>query len=327
MLKAKSVNLRSISTYRTELMGLAATMIIICHAPANGVLMPTVLEKVLRSWGGLGVDIFLFLSGVGMYYSLQKRVGMKGWYYHRYTRILVPYLVLSIPYYLFHWIVDGGGILIFLENISTISFYTRHEGAWFVAFLIPLYFLTPWIARVIKHINNARFYVFLICILLSVLGIIPFSNGLINNIQVFFRHAPAYILGYWIGKYVYESKVVTFYRLINYLIVVLVLYVVFMYIKMPKNWLIIVPLLLVVIFFIDNTPNSYTNNFLGFMGKISLESYLLNIYLPVVLRKLGYLKIMRDYDPGNYIFYFIVITFGILFAYLGHLVSQSILKR
>lgn len=43
-----------ISTYRTELMGLAALMIIISHAPANGVCMPSVIERVMRSFAYIG---------------------------------------------------------------------------------------------------------------------------------------------------------------------------------------------------------------------------------------------------------------------------------
>ena len=61
-----------ISRYRTQLMGLATLMIIACHAPASGVLMPPVFAKVL-SYGNFGVDIFLFLSGLGLFYSLSKR--------------------------------------------------------------------------------------------------------------------------------------------------------------------------------------------------------------------------------------------------------------
>ena len=44
-------NLSWFSTYRTELMGFATLLILFCHAPANGVEMPSLLEKAFR-WGG-----------------------------------------------------------------------------------------------------------------------------------------------------------------------------------------------------------------------------------------------------------------------------------
>lgn len=66
------INLGIISTYRTELMGLSAISILLCHAPANGVLFPNIFSKVL-SMLVVGVDVFLFLSGVGLWYSLNSK--------------------------------------------------------------------------------------------------------------------------------------------------------------------------------------------------------------------------------------------------------------
>ena len=65
--------LHKISEYRTELMGLSAIMILICHAEGNDLAMPYYLRLIMAQ-GGIGVDIFLLLSGVGMYYSLSKVV-------------------------------------------------------------------------------------------------------------------------------------------------------------------------------------------------------------------------------------------------------------
>lgn len=48
-----------ISKYRTQLMGIAAILILVCHAPGNNVLMPQFLLKLCEQ-GQYGVDIFLF---------------------------------------------------------------------------------------------------------------------------------------------------------------------------------------------------------------------------------------------------------------------------
>lgn len=61
MLSGLRFNLSLFSKYRTEIMGIAAIMIIIGHAEGNGVLMPWMMTKIIIQ-GGLGVDIFLFLS-------------------------------------------------------------------------------------------------------------------------------------------------------------------------------------------------------------------------------------------------------------------------
>ena len=69
-----NMDLSLLSKYRTQMMGLAALMIIFCHAPASGVVMPPFLHKVL-GLGNFGVSIFLLLSGLGSWYSLNKRSG------------------------------------------------------------------------------------------------------------------------------------------------------------------------------------------------------------------------------------------------------------
>lgn len=66
----KTIHLGDLSRYRTELMGLSAVLILICHAYAY-VELPEVVRYML-SLGNMGVDLFLFLSGMGMWYSLSK---------------------------------------------------------------------------------------------------------------------------------------------------------------------------------------------------------------------------------------------------------------
>lgn len=57
-----------ISKHRTALMGIAAIMILLCHS-ARRISMPSAIAYPL-SFLNIGVDIFLFLSGMGIYYSL-----------------------------------------------------------------------------------------------------------------------------------------------------------------------------------------------------------------------------------------------------------------
>ena len=66
----KYFQLSKISEYRTELMGMSAMLILICHSVAY-IEMPRILHYVL-SLGNIGVDLFLFLSGMGMWFSLTK---------------------------------------------------------------------------------------------------------------------------------------------------------------------------------------------------------------------------------------------------------------
>ena len=64
------VKLGELSIFRTELMGISALCILICHL--YGYVDLSVTVRYILSLGNVGVDLFLFLSGMGMWNSLAK---------------------------------------------------------------------------------------------------------------------------------------------------------------------------------------------------------------------------------------------------------------
>ncbi len=321
----RTFNMGCVSTYRTELMGFAAILIIVCHAPANGVVVSAFLDRLLR-WGGIGVDMFLFLSGVGMYFSLKKKQSLKHWYYHRYMRILVPFIVFSLPYYLFRALHDGDSFFTFLCNITTISFWLRHEGAWFVAMLIPLYCITPYLAKLIDNCQCRVIRALFLCIIFIALYLlIPSSDAIVKNIQMCLSHVPSYIGGYLIGKDVYERNNVSKWMLWTSIFCG-GLYIILFPVHVQKNWLLMPIAVLLLSSLLDIiSTNKKIMTILYFMGGVSLESYLSNIYLPVVLRKIGIQEIIHSIDDSNYLNYLLVIIVGLIIAYMGSVVSKKTL--
>ena len=93
-------NVNDISKYRTQLMGIATLLVIFGHSVGNGVVMPRWMES-LCGLASVGVDIFLLVSGLGLWYSLKSidsqvnLWGVKCWYIRRYKRILVPYFIIA----------------------------------------------------------------------------------------------------------------------------------------------------------------------------------------------------------------------------------------
>lgn len=53
-------------------MGVATILVILCHATKFNLVMPSWLYTILGN-GGAGVDIFLFLSGMGIFNSYTNR--------------------------------------------------------------------------------------------------------------------------------------------------------------------------------------------------------------------------------------------------------------
>ena len=137
-----NVNLRLLSEYRTPLMGIAALMIILCHANGYGVAVPHAVRSLL-TLGNMGVDIFLFLSGIGCFYSLSKEPDTAKKKKKRFVRIFIPYALMQIPFWMYKLVVGDFEFIKELMVFSTIDFWTNHVGAWYVALLVPLYIFTP----------------------------------------------------------------------------------------------------------------------------------------------------------------------------------------
>ncbi len=57
----------------------------------------------------------------------------------------VPYLVLAVPFYFASDILvaNQGDWGLFVLDVSTLSYWLLHWGAWYVAMLVPLYLFGP----------------------------------------------------------------------------------------------------------------------------------------------------------------------------------------
>lgn len=96
---------KDISTYRSELFGAAILSVVLYHyfimfyemeAP-NKVIR--IISKFYNSAvGSVGVDIFIILSGFGLYYSLSRRGSLSLFYRKRFQRVVLPYLVWGLFY-------------------------------------------------------------------------------------------------------------------------------------------------------------------------------------------------------------------------------------
>lgn len=208
------VELYDLSKYRRELMGFSALMIFVCHAYAY-IELPSVLGYAL-SIGNIGVDCFLFLSGLGMWYSLSKPQtggGVKYWYLNRYKKLFVPYLITAlsmdaIKYYLGEYI--GEGIWNYLFGLSTLRFYVSHDAAWFIAALIPLYLLAPAFYSLMKKYKWKAALSLIIIQYFTLLIPATFSSNLLNsiieNIQFVVVRTNCFIVGMAIGNSVICKK-------------------------------------------------------------------------------------------------------------------------
>lgn len=178
----------SLTAYRSELFGIATLMIVLCHS-VSIVPFPDTLATLI-SYGTMGVNIFLFLSGVGLYYSMKNNGDCLEFYKKRFIRVVIPYLFIAGLWYGIRYLIcENGNIVQFLYELSTLSFWKEHKGAWYVAAIIPIYIIYPLLFRWLeKGKKKLKTGLLIVLILLTALYI--------SNVDIqFYTHLSQIIVG------------------------------------------------------------------------------------------------------------------------------------
>ena len=146
-----------ISEYRAELMAISMFAILLTHLKASfGVYA---LDRVALLCQG-GVDVFLFLSGFGLYYSGMKSDNPLRFYSKRFKRIFPSFWVVML---LTFWLIDKLHWPNVLWGGSTLAFWfqstNKYSFGWFVSLIVVLYAVFPWFFRLFrKHPKIATLF-------------------------------------------------------------------------------------------------------------------------------------------------------------------------
>lgn len=143
-----------ISKHRKSIMGLAAIFILIFHGwniRFSNVFILGNIEGFLKTYGYLGVDIFLFLSGYGLYYSMENGK-LSTYYAHRITKLFPPAIVI----YAAMAIVGKRGLEFFVKAVTGIGFYTEsiYYCLWFIPAIITIALLYPFYHYIMKAFKD-----------------------------------------------------------------------------------------------------------------------------------------------------------------------------
>ena len=326
---------RDISKYRSELFGIATIMIVVCHS-TSVIDYPKFIEKVI-AYGGIGVYTFAFLSGIGLYYSMKNssHSGVEAFYRRRFKRVFLPYLLVAGIWYGIKYIGIEHSMVKFFYELSTLSFWMEHKGAWYVAMLIPLYLVYPGLYNWLEKRNGSRKSVVLIFLITFVSLVLEFMNyGMYKHLSQVLVSVIIFLIGNKVAQDIYlnrydEKKLLCF----------LVAYVAIRFcspINKMDYFCDLATAFLGVIFTIVGAyilgQWSFARTFakfLRFFGNLSLDMYLCNIFLLQGMVYWGIVdKIKLSYHGENkqIFLYLIVIVMGILLSILSKKVTEKILK-
>lgn len=190
--------LQLINTYRSALMGFAAIMVLLHHywapvSPEGSIIRR--IENYIHYTGFIGVDIFLLLSGMGLYYAIQKH-DIKTFYKRRFSRILPVILTSAIIMAL----VDGWSLGQFICNITGINFYLKETFSflWYAVAIIQLYLIFPLYYKFFNKAKNKKKFTTL-AILVWLICTLVFGDVSRSDMFVFTNRIPVFLIGVLFG--------------------------------------------------------------------------------------------------------------------------------
>ncbi len=198
-MKIKDIELANISRYRGELMGIAMIFIFLFHVALPRYNMFFGLRRI----GNIGVDMFLFLSGVGLWFSWMKHPSVKRFFKRRYLRVYPAWLIISCLYYIPHFHGHSFSAWINLIGEVTINwgFWLHGELTfWYIPAMMMLYLFAPSYIQLIRRHPVYRWLpvvMILWCILVQY--VTPIHDTL-GHLEIFWSRVPIFFIGINMGE-------------------------------------------------------------------------------------------------------------------------------
>ena len=195
---------KDISTYRSELMGWAILWIMMLHFTFTQIKP----FGFIAQYGFAGVEIFMLVSGLGLYFSLDKDSHLSHFYKKRLLRIFPTYYILGIFASLLLYHDD---IITYLFRYTTIGFWTGSDyNEWYIPSIVFLYLLAPFL----KKLYDKKLFIIivLLCCICFLISYILIANNCITKGEPHFfllYRFPAFLFGmacaYWIKNSIPEK--------------------------------------------------------------------------------------------------------------------------
>ena len=162
--------------------------------------------------GSVGVEFFIFLSGVGLYFSMTKDSRVRYFFQKRLKRILPTYLTVAVPYWIAVDIVcKQRGWTVFAADISFVTIFAHGTRTfWYVLFIGLAYLTYPAVYKVL-HTKHTEYFQLVVLIMTALLiQLLPkiILPELYSNIEIMLGRFLIFFIGCWCGKKVYQNELI-----------------------------------------------------------------------------------------------------------------------
>lgn len=334
-LQSEKLNWGLISKYRAQVMGIAILWVMLYHAKISGFSFPGVAEWVnlLMQRGNNGVDMFLFLSGVGLYFSYTKESVPSSFYKKRLIRVVLPYLIIGGLFWGLLDLILRRNPIRFLKDLFLISFWK--DGTlrmWFIGLILLLYLAFPVIYRLFFCKKTG-----VIFRVACTVGCVVLANALIacnvpdwyNKVEIALTRIPVFLIGVYAGVRIYEKRRMTageIFFLVIWWGLARVLdensagYVYTRYLYMIQAILLCIFLAEILQFTDEKRGFRTVNRILVWCGKNSLELYIYHIWIRYFINKI------IDH-PWGWLYTAVYMTLSIVLVLVTGILKQRIFFR
>jgi len=290
--KVKDIELENISRYRGELMGMAMLFVILFH-----VGLPRYDQFFgLRRIGNIGVDMFLFLSGIGLWFSWAKVPSARHFYLRRFIRVYPCWFIIACLFYIprFH----GGGLHEWLWLIGEIGFnsgFWLHDelSFWYIPAIMMLYLFAPPYMELIRRHPIYRWLPVVMILWCILVQYIPPIHHLVGHLEIFWSRVPIFFIGIDMGEMVKQKQKLDGASI--WMILLMFLMTLLSSVFLEQNLhgqfplyverMLYIPLTVTTILLLNRlfrrTPKWF-NLFFRQVGALSLEAYLIHLHFVLV---------------------------------------------
>ena len=287
-MRIPDIELANISRFRGALMGIAMLIIILFHVD----LARSDMFFGLRRMGNLGVDMFLFLSGIGLWFSWMKTPSYRHFYFRRLIRIYPAWLIIACLYYLPRLHVHDAASLVNL--IGEIGFnwnFSLHDelSFWYIPAIMMLYlFAPPYIELIRRHSVYRWLPVVMIMWCILVEWVTPIHHA-VGHLEIFWSRVPIFFIGINMGEMVRRKRTIDGQGIWMLIIMFVMTSVSCFFLEQERHGqfplfverMLYIPLTITFILICNRvlrrTPK-WVNGALAFVGSLSLECYLIHLH-------------------------------------------------
>ena len=182
-------------------MGLAMVAIVLFHTA----LPRSDMFFGLRRMGNIGVDIFFFLSGIGLWFAWTKHPSLRRFYGRRLLRIAPAWVLLATAFYLPDYLGAQRMSSSLPDLIGDVTvnwgFWQRGELTfWYIPATLVLYALAPFYMQVVRKCPPYKWLIVVMIMWCFAVQYVPFLRREWGYLEIFWSRIPIFFIGINLGE-------------------------------------------------------------------------------------------------------------------------------